>query len=792
MDLDARTKETVATLLGVAYNGPGSLTSSEKRHSWETNGKHSGKTDGDGNSLASSAATRHSKPPQPSSSNAVPHLSQQRSSQYKNRPQSRTGHPAAKPAPSARPRQRAADATLSMSSIGFGIDSSASSSWGDATEASIRALQDAMERSTLRLPMSMPAHHLLQIKVQIGVPPKETGSIEPMVVDESRLTSILPRAIPVLPIRVVVGGLFLKGEAQGSSSICTAVACITLQSQASPSMPEPAASITHHPIPSASAHSSPWSSLAIHQSKRVIEATVGDSADPRLAANSKSNPAPSPDSAAAPPTATNKTPASVATVKTPANKRVHSSTSIEMLAMISEEIRLAADKHGNSQPSLATGAIGDGQATNVLQHRLSADATSELTGTRAPSGAFSSEAMVLEESQLRNGNYNYKKLPPGVTTKKNQRLFVKHTYRDHSGEKPLPEEADLIGSTSTSSARTPNAAFPLKLHETLNQIENDGHGNIIGWMPHGRSFKIHKQQEFAEIILPRYFVMTKKSSFLRQLNLYGFNRFSAGPDQGSYYHEKFLRGMKFLCRRMTRQKVNGNRIRSAGNPDEEPRLSNYAICPPPVISTEDSPISSSPTNKKFTYISRKEDEYGDENHAEDQDIEDEETVNEKCVSLSNSQRNNGGVLVSFPLRLQRMLDKLEAEQETNIISWLSHGRAFLVHDPEAFVDHLMPVYFNQTKYSSFQRQLHMYNFQRITAGKDKGAYHNPNFQRGKPYLCPHMVRTRVNGKGCRKPGDPNNEPNLYSLEPLPQITAGTAIEVPDGNHEEDENDSVCS
>lgn len=75
--------------------------------------------------------------------------------------------------------------------------------------------------------------------------------------------------------------------------------------------------------------------------------------------------------------------------------------------------------------------------------------------------------------------------------------------------------------------------------------------------------------------------MTKKSSFLRQLNLYSFNRFSAGPDQGSYYHEKFLRGMKFLCRRMSRQKVNGNRIRSAGNPDDEPSLALFPVCPPP-------------------------------------------------------------------------------------------------------------------------------------------------------------------------------------------------------------------
>jgi len=186
----------------------------------------------------------------------------------------------------------------------------------------------------------------------------------------------------------------------------------------------------------------------------------------------------------------------------------------------------------------------------------------------------------IDDMHLRNGNYNYKKLPPGVTTKNNTRLFVRHTYRDMSSQQPYPEEQELV-LASTSASRTPNAAFPLKLHETLSQIDENGFSDIIGWLPHGRSFKIFKQKEFSQVILPRYFVMTKKSSFLRQLNLYGFNRFSAGPDQGSYYHEKFLRGLKFLTRRMTRQRVNGNRIRSAGNPDEEPVLATYPACPPP-------------------------------------------------------------------------------------------------------------------------------------------------------------------------------------------------------------------
>jgi len=223
--------------------------------------------------------------------------------------------------------------------------------------------------------------------------------------------------------------------------------------------------------------------------------------------------------------------------------------SMEVLAMISEEIANA-----------------------------SAQRSQELTASTAKKPLYT-EAPPISASdgstdEQRN-NYNYQKLPPGLTMKNNRRLFVKHTYRDYSGENPTPDEESLLTNTIT-----PNAAFPLKLHEILTQIELAGLSDIIGWLPHGRSFKIHHQQEFAALILPKYFVMTKKSSFLRQLNLYGFNRLCGGPDQGSYYHEKFLRGMKFLCKRMNRQKVNGNRIRSAGNPDEEPVLSSYPSCPP--------------------------------------------------------------------------------------------------------------------------------------------------------------------------------------------------------------------
>jgi hypothetical protein len=49
-------------------------------------------------------------------------------------------------------------------------------------------------------------------------------------------------------------------------------------------------------------------------------------------------------------------------------------------------------------------------------------------------------------------------------------------------------------------------------------------------------------------------------------------------------------------------------------------------------------------------------------------------------------------------------DSQEAGAET-IVSWLSHGRGFKVHESETFVKQVMARYFKQTKYKSFQRQV---------------------------------------------------------------------------------------
>jgi hypothetical protein len=140
----------------------------------------------------------------------------------------------------------------------------------------------------------------------------------------------------------------------------------------------------------------------------------------------------------------------------------------------------------------------------------------------------------------------------------------------------------------------------------------------------------------------------------------------------------------------------------------------------------------------------------------------------------------GGVQSGFPLKLQRILDKFEADcHMTDVVSWRSHGRAFLVKNSARFVREVMPRYFTMSKFSSFQRQLHMYSFSRITAsGRDKGAYWHPMFVRGAPEMAVKMQRTRIRGTGTRKPGNPNLEPDFYSMPALPTIAPGTHIDIP--------------
>lgn len=117
------------------------------------------------------------------------------------------------------------------------------------------------------------------------------------------------------------------------------------------------------------------------------------------------------------------------------------------------------------------------------------------------------------------------------------------------------------------------------------------------------------------------------------------------------------------------------------------------------------------------------------------------------------QRRRKGRTGTFPQKLHQMLSDLEREEGgTDIASFLPHGRAFAIHKPRDFVKLVMPKYFRMSRFSSFQRQLNLYEFQRITDGPDKGAYFHDMFVHGRPHLSTMMKRNKI--KGVKKDKNP--------------------------------------
>jgi hypothetical protein len=116
------------------------------------------------------------------------------------------------------------------------------------------------------------------------------------------------------------------------------------------------------------------------------------------------------------------------------------------------------------------------------------------------------------------------------------------------------------------------------------------------------------------------------------------------------------------------------------------------------------------------------------------------------LSLPTERNGRKGRTGTFPQKLHQMLSDLQNEEGgIEIASFLHHGRAFAIHKPKEFVKKVMSKYFRMSRFSSFQRQLNLYEFQRITEGPDKGAYYHELFVQGRPLLCTQIKRHKIKG-----------------------------------------------
>ena len=101
--------------------------------------------------------------------------------------------------------------------------------------------------------------------------------------------------------------------------------------------------------------------------------------------------------------------------------------------------------------------------------------------------------------------------------------------------------------------------FLAKLWKMVNDPETD---NLITWGDAGDSFVILHQASFLENILPNYYKHSNLASFVRLLNMYGFNKSvdtsggltkSEKDPELEYSHPYFRRGQGFLLHDIKRK-----------------------------------------------------------------------------------------------------------------------------------------------------------------------------------------------------------------------------------------------
>ncbi|CAN6198625.1 unnamed protein product [Urochloa humidicola] len=113
---------------------------------------------------------------------------------------------------------------------------------------------------------------------------------------------------------------------------------------------------------------------------------------------------------------------------------------------------------------------------------------------------------------------------------------------------PAPAPPPLVGDAAAQ--RSLPTPF---LTKTYQLVDDPAVDDVISWNEDGSTFVVWRPAEFARDLLPKYFKHNNFSSFVRQLNTYGFRKIV--PDRWEFANDCFRRGEKRLLCDIHRRKV---------------------------------------------------------------------------------------------------------------------------------------------------------------------------------------------------------------------------------------------
>ncbi|KAK3133950.1 hypothetical protein QOZ80_6AG0543180 [Eleusine coracana subsp. coracana] len=121
---------------------------------------------------------------------------------------------------------------------------------------------------------------------------------------------------------------------------------------------------------------------------------------------------------------------------------------------------------------------------------------------------------------------------------------------DADGEQ-FPGGAVLVPAPLEALSSSAPAVAPF-LAKTFELVEDPATDGVVSWGAARNSFVVWDPHAFAARLLPRRFKHANFSTFLRQLNTYGFRKVS--PDRWEFAHADFLAGQRQLLAKIRRRR----------------------------------------------------------------------------------------------------------------------------------------------------------------------------------------------------------------------------------------------